>query len=140
MMDLIFQIVGMILVDHAGASGVDGGDSHIGGDIHGHFRIVSLTQIQMVPLFRGAVFTGENCSAEKRNHLDLRQRDYAEMAMDVAAYVGIPSIDAGSTSMINQYHTDYLKDQIHHTDLGGQQYALTVWLELKDMAPLLKAE
>lgn len=84
--------------------------------------------------------TGENCSAEKRNHLDLRQRDYAEMAMDVAAYVGIPSIDAGSTSMINQYHTDYLKDQIHHTDLGGQQYALTVWLELKDMAPLLKAE
>lgn len=84
--------------------------------------------------------TGENCSAEKRNHLDLRQRDYAETAMDVAAFVGIPVIDAGSISMINQYHAEYLKDQIHHTELGGQQYAFTVWLELKDMAPLLKAE
>ena len=67
-------------------------------------------------------------------------RTYAEMAMDVAAYVGIPSIDAGSTSMINQYHPDYLADQIHHSELGGKQYALTIWMELKDIPPLLKAE
>ena len=81
---------------------------------------------------------GENCAAEKENHEDLHQRDYTEMAIEVAEFVGIPVIDAGSRSMINQYHTDYLADQIHHSDLGGQQYALTVWLELKDMAPLLK--
>ena len=42
--------------------------------------------------------------------------------------------------MINQHHPQYLTDQIHHTELGGQQYALIVWLELKDMAPLLKSE
>ena len=83
---------------------------------------------------------GENREAKKRNHDDLRQRDYIEMAIEVAEFVGLPVIDAGSRSMINKYHPDYLADQIHHTDLGGQQYAYTVWLELKDMAPLLKAE
>lgn len=82
--------------------------------------------------------TGENCSAEKRNHEDLLQRDYTEIAIGTAEFVSIPVIDAGSRSMINRYHPEYLADQIHHTELGGQQYALTVWLELKDMAPLLK--
>jgi lysophospholipase L1-like esterase len=81
-----------------------------------------------------------NCSRKTRNDYDLRQWDYAEVAMATARYTGIRVIDAGSMSMINQDHPQYLKDQIHHTDLGGQQYALTVWLELKDMAPLLKAE
>lgn len=84
--------------------------------------------------------TGVNCSAEKKNHEGLFQRNYTEVAMDVAELTGIPVIDAGSASMINQYHGEYLADQIHHTALGGQQYALTVWLELKDMAPLLKSE
>lgn len=83
---------------------------------------------------------GVNCSAEKDNREDLHQRDYTEIAIEVAEFVGIPVIDAGSRSMINKYHPDYLEDQIHHSDLGGQQYAYTVWLELKDMAPLLKAE
>ena len=84
--------------------------------------------------------TGENCSAEKRNHEELFQWDYTRTAMEVAHLTGIPIIDAGSTSMINQYHPDYLKDQIHHTELGGQQYAFSIWLELRNMAPLLKAE
>ena len=84
--------------------------------------------------------TGENCSAEKRNYENLLQRDYTEIAIDVAEFVGIPVIDAGSRSMINKYHPEYLVDQVHHTELGGQQYALTVWLELKDMVPLLKNE
>lgn len=84
--------------------------------------------------------TGENCSGEKKNHEDLLQRDYTEIAIGTAEFVGIPVIDAGSRSMINRYHPEYLADQIHHSNLGGQQYALTVWLELKDMAPLLKEE
>lgn len=84
--------------------------------------------------------SGDNCSATKQNHEDLLQIDYTNIAVDVAKLVGIPVIDAGSRSMINKYHPAYLTDQIHHTDLGGQQYAFTIWLELKDMAPLLKAE
>lgn len=82
----------------------------------------------------------ENCSWEKRNHNELQQRDYTEMAMLVARYSGIPVIDAGSTSMINRHHPQYLADQIHHSELGGKQYALAVWMELKDIAPLLTAE
>lgn len=81
-----------------------------------------------------------NCSRKTRNYYELRQWDYTEMAMAVARYTGIRVIDAGSASMINQNHPQYLADQIHHTELGGHQYALTVWAELKDMAPLLKTE
>ena len=83
---------------------------------------------------------GENCSDEKKNRAGLYQRDYTEMAMATARYLGIPVIDAGSMSMINRYHPQYLADQIHHTDLGGQQYALSIWMALKDIPPLLKAE
>lgn len=84
--------------------------------------------------------TSGNCARETRNYYDLRQWDYTEIAMATARYTGIRVIDAGSMSMINQQHTQYLKDHIHHSDLGGKQYALTVWTELKDIAPLLLAE
>lgn len=82
----------------------------------------------------------DNCSWEKANHNGLLQRDYTEMAMLCARYSGIRVIDAGSMSMINRHHPQYLTDQIHHSELGGKQYALTVWMELKDIRPLLKAE
>lgn len=81
-----------------------------------------------------------NCVWEKSNYYDFLQRDYAEMAMAVARYAGIPVIDAGSTSMINRHHPEYLEDHIHHSELGGKQYALAVWMELKDIVPLLTAE
>ena len=83
---------------------------------------------------------GENCASDQLNSIDLPQFSYTQTAMDVANYVGIPTIDAGTISMINQYHPDYLADQIHHSELGGQQYALAVWMELKNIPPLLKAE
>lgn len=79
-----------------------------------------------------------NCSWEKTNHNGLQQRDYTEMAMLVARYSGVPVIDAGQ--LINSHHPQFLADQIHHSELGGKQYALAVWMELKDIAPLLKAE
>lgn len=82
----------------------------------------------------------DNCSWEKANHNGLLQRDYTEMAMLCARSAGIRVIDAGSMSMINRHHPQYLADQIHHSELGGKQYALTVWMELKDIPPLLKEE
>lgn len=82
----------------------------------------------------------DNCSWEKTNYNGLLQRDYTEMAMQCARYAGIRVIDAGSMSMINRHHPQYLADHIHHSQLGGRQYALTVWMELKDIPPLLKAE
>jgi len=97
-------------------------------------RIVFLTDST------GQATSAENCAWEKANHEDLLQRDYTEMAMQIARYCGISVIDAGSTSMINRHHPQYLADQIHHSELGGKQYALAVWMELKDITPLLKAE
>lgn len=82
----------------------------------------------------------EDCSFETSNHIDLQQRDYTDMAILVARQTGVRFIDAGSMSMVNRYHPEYLADQIHHSELGGKQYALTVWMELKDIVPLLKAE
>ena len=81
-----------------------------------------------------------NCTWKKTNHNGLTQRDYTQMAMLIAENAGIAVIDAGSSAMINQYHPEYLADQIHHSELGGKQYALSVWMELKDIPPLLKAE
>lgn len=81
-----------------------------------------------------------NCSRKSENYYDLKQQEYQEIAMATARYTGIRVIDAGSMSMINQDHPEYLEDQIHHSELGGAQYALTIWTELKDMAPLLIEE
>ena len=84
--------------------------------------------------------TAEDCSREARNYYDLRQWHYTEIAMATARYAGVRVIDAGSMSMLNQEHPRYLADQIHHSTLGGEQYALTVWMELKNIAPLLRSE
>lgn len=92
------------------------------------------------PTGQHVVATGENCGYEQKNHEGLLQGYYTEMAMATARYMGIPVIDAGSRSMINQQHPQYLADQIHHSDLGGKQYALAIWMELKNIAPLLKSE
>lgn len=96
--------------------------------------VVFITQ----PTGRSIGAESANCSRDQINYLNLRQIDYTNMAVAVAGYMGIRVIDAGSASMINQEHPQYLEDQIHHTELGGKQYALTIWMELKDIPPLQK--
>lgn len=98
--------------------------------------VVFLTQ----PTGQDSSITGDNCQRGQTNALDLRQEDYTEMAVAVARYCGIRVIDAGRTSMIGQEHPAYLEDHIRQTELGGKQYALTVWMELKDAAPLLRED
>ena len=88
----------------------------------------------------GRSYNGTDCSLSSTNHIGLTQSSYTETAAAIARHMGIRVIDAGSASMINQYHPEYLADQIHHSELGGQQYALNIWLELRNVAPLLKAE
>lgn len=80
----------------------------------------------------------DDCSREKENALGLQQCAYMEVAMTTARYAGIPVIEAGN--LINQEHPQFLADQIHHSELGGKQYALSVWMQLKEIPPLLKAE
>lgn len=77
--------------------------------------------------------TGANCAREKKNSIDLIQKDYTDMLISVANYMGVPVINAGQKSMINEENDQYLIDQIHHTELGGKQYAYTIWSELKNI-------
>ena len=38
--------------------------------------------------------------------------------------------------MINEFTASlYLVDQIHQTEIGAQQYAKTIWDELKNISP-----
>jgi hypothetical protein len=54
----------------------------------------------------------------------------------MGAYMGVPVIDCGATSHINNFQPEFIIDQIHHTELGGKQYANVVWNELKNISPL----
>lgn len=78
--------------------------------------------------------TGADCSREKKNTLGLTQYDYTNMLVEVAKYMGVPVINAGQKSLINQDNPEYLIDQIHQTELGGEQFATVIWSELKNIA------
>ena len=80
---------------------------------------------------RYIALTGQHCERERQNSLGLLQKDYTDMLIAVAHYMGVPVINAGQRSMINQDNPDYLIDQIHQTELGGEQYANVIWSELK---------
>jgi len=70
------------------------------------------------------------------NKLGLTQRDYNETIIKMAQFLGCRYIDAGAKSQINQWHPEYLADHLHQSYLGGEQYAQTIWSELKDIQPL----
>ena len=64
------------------------------------------------------------------------QYDYRKAVIDMCNYMNIPVIDVGGKCMISEdTATMYLIDQIHHTQLGGKQYAQTIWNELKNISP-----
>lgn len=76
---------------------------------------------------------GNDYGQSKVNGIGLRQIDYINMAAAVAKYVGIPVIECGAESMINASNPQYIADWIHHSYLGGYQYAKTIWGRLKNI-------
>lgn len=76
----------------------------------------------------------------KKNSLDLYQQAYNDAMIRMGQYYGVHVIDAGGKSQINQYHPEYIIDQIHHTTLGGEQFAKTIWEELKQIKPAAVAD
>lgn len=67
------------------------------------------------------------------------QNDFIQATIDMCHYMNIPVIDAGRKSCISQDTAGlYLVDQIHHTEKGGEQYANTIWAELKNIKPRIK--
>lgn len=92
------------------------------------------------PVGQNIYSTGAYYSRESRNSLGLSQMDYNRMIKDVAEYVGIPCIDVATLSNITQETPDYYVDHLHHTELGGRQFANTVWSRLRFMPNKLVSE
>lgn len=72
-----------------------------------------------------------------KNELGLSIKDYNDMIEQVGLYYKIPVIRCGDKANIDEFHPEYIVDHIHHTELGGKQYAQTIWNELKNLYPLL---
>lgn len=64
------------------------------------------------------------------------QNEYNDVIRNAAKAMGCICIDAGSKSSINCFHPQFLMDWIHHSYLGGQQYAQVIWDELKNISLL----
>lgn len=101
-----------------------------------HAEIVVLTD----PVGKEYTFTRgqsagitQNYSTTKINAIDLHQVDYTKAIIDTCQWLGVHCIDVGGKSQINEMHPEYIVDQCHQTELGGKQFALTVWEELKNI-------
>ena len=82
----------------------------------------------------GRLHTGyADYNQTRLNSLGLTQYDYIDMTMKVAEFVGIPVINCGRDSMINAQNPQYIADHIHHTYLGGYQYATVIWEKLRNI-------
>lgn len=92
------------------------------------------------PVGQNIASTGAHYNREARNSLGYSQMDYNRMIKDVAEYVGIPCIDVATLSGITQETPDYYVDHLHHTELGGRQFANTVWSRLRFMPNKLVSE
>lgn len=68
----------------------------------------------------------------------ITQNDYNKAVLEYCQKTGLICINAGQTSEISQFHPQYLGDNLHHSDLGGWQYAQAIWDELKNIMPNVK--
>jgi hypothetical protein len=76
-----------------------------------------------------------NYCINRKNSLNLFQKDYNNATIEMGKFMGVRVIDAGSKSQINCFNPEYIIDQIHHTELGSKQYATVIWDELKNISP-----
>lgn len=104
----------------------------------------SSAQVVLITESTGRVFTlkngtSVNYNVAKKNSLDKTQNEYNQAIIDVGRYMGVHVIDAGGKSQIGQFCPEYLADHIHHSALGGKQYATVIWDELKNISPRVKS-
>lgn len=97
---------------------------------HSDATVVLITESQGRPYTLSSGQT-VNYSSNRKNSLGLTQRDYNDVILEVGRYLGVPVIDAGGRSGINECSPEYFVDHLHHSELGGKQYALTIWDELQ---------
>ena len=74
-----------------------------------------------------------NYPTTNKNGLGKYQREYNDKMMEVARFMGVHCIDVAGKAQINEYHPEYIANSVHHTPLGGKQYAATIWEELRQI-------
>lgn len=104
----------------------------------------SSAQVVLITESTGREFTlkdGEsvNYTVTHKNSAGKLQNDYNEAIIDMGRFMGVHVIDAGGKSQIGQFCPEYLADHIHHSALGGKQYATVIWDELKNISPRVKS-
>lgn len=77
----------------------------------------------------------DNVAFNQKNGIGKFQSDYAKVMIDAAQHMGCICIDAGNMSQINIFHPAYLIDHIHHSKMGGQQFANAIWASLRLIMP-----
>ena len=75
--------------------------------------------------------SGAHLGRDTKNKLGYTQQDYNNMLIAVAQYMGVEVIDTATLSGISEDNPEYYADHIHHSKLGGEKFADTVWQELK---------
>lgn len=107
-----------------------------------HFRSNSDALVCLITDNTGQQFTLSTGVADyrrtKQNSNNKTQLDYNQAIIKMGQYLGVPVIDAGGKSMVNENKAIYLSDHIHQSVLGGEQYAQTIWSELKLLQLALK--
>ena len=77
--------------------------------------------------------TADSYPTTRKNGAGMYQREFNDKILEVARFMGVHAIDVGGKSQINEYHPEYLSGSVHHTQLGAQQYAETLWEELRQI-------
>lgn len=77
--------------------------------------------------------SGPQYPTTAKNGKDKMQKEYNDAMKAVAELMGVHCIDVAAKAQINEYHPEYIANSVHHTELGGKQYAATVWDELRQI-------
>lgn len=83
-------------------------------------------QIVVILDHYGRLFNGNDTSSAAVNSAGKTQRDYYDECAKVCEFYGIACVKEYAISSIGIFGTQYLYDNIHLNDLGGQQSAMVI--------------
>lgn len=113
----------------------DTGDTTVCGCLYqaiSHLRNISNATIVIITDSSGKS-DASDFSINRLNGNGLTQSQFNDGIIKMAKHLGCYVIDAGSESGICSLNPQYIVDNIHHTELGGKQFANAIWARLKDV-------
>lgn len=94
----------------------------------------ALTQVSNALVVGLTMPTGINtCNPYYKNRLNKYQYEYNDIFIKTCRAFGVPVIECDKCGVNVNTASLYLRDSIHHTDLGGQLIANYIWKQLERM-------